>query len=153
MNPTTTKAVPLLITHFIMCLSLLIIPGTVFAEDKKAERTESKQYKLITRPPIRSLPLYEVEQTHILSNQAIIVQSGPSRGYLLTLKEPCEGLQVDGVISITNTVGSIEAGFDSVIEGLTRRYCLIDKIYPLATPEEIKKAQAEEEASKAAAKK
>jgi hypothetical protein len=144
MLPNINKALSQSVAPLIASILLLGAATVVSAETKKAPRAESKQYKLITRPPVRSIPVIDIEQTHILSNQAIIVESGPERGYLLTLQRPCEQLQADGVISFTNTLGAVEAGFDSVVEGETRQFCLIDKIYPLATPAEIKKAQAEQ---------
>lgn len=140
------------------CLAMTIVipmlmPSHLLAADKasKAPSHETaKQYKLITRAPIRSLPLYEIQDTSALSDQAIIASSGPSHSYLLTLKEACPGLMQHEAILITNTVGSVEAGFDQVIVGPERQRCLIDKIYPLASQKDIDKAKAREKAAAAA---
>ena len=129
----------------ILALAYLLATGSALAgkDETARQQGEPKQFKLITRPAIRSLPLFEIEdgQTSALSKQAIVIQASPSHAYLLTLSRACPGLMMGDGIMITNTAGEIEAGFDEVIVGPERERCPIDKIYPIATPKEIEAAE------------
>lgn len=124
-------------------IALLGLPLLAFSEtaDENADKQRVEtEFKLITKKPIRSLPLFRIEQTSALSEHALLVKSGPSHSYLITLRNACPGLKMNEAISITNTAGEVEAGFDQIIVGREREHCFIDKIYPIATPKEIEEA-------------
>jgi hypothetical protein len=50
-----------------------------------------------------------------LGRDALIVWTSPSKAYLVQLRRPSHGLRFATQIGITSTVGTVSAGFDSVI--------------------------------------
>lgn len=128
----------------VLAVSVYAIDGMAAEKDKsKLPPGEPQQFKLITKQPIRALPLFEMEdaQTSALGDQAIVVQASPTHAYLFTLSRACPGLNMGDGILITNTAGEIEAGFDEVIVGPERERCPIDKIYPIANQRDIEAAE------------
>jgi len=70
-----------------------------------------------------------------LNDQALVVWNSHSRGHLLEFRSRCPGLSFAQNISITNSFGTVNARFDSVIPrsaaGTPGSSCRITRIRPL----------------------
>jgi len=94
-------------------------------------------YRAHSGAPIMSFRLERMtgmQQWTPLGDQALAVWSSASRGHLLELRNRCPGMLSAGGISITNSLGNVNARMDSVVPrmvGASNRGCRIDSIRPI----------------------
>jgi len=89
-------------------------------------------------PPVASFQLARfVRQTQWtpLGDRALAVWTSPSRGHLLELRGRCTGLSIAHTVQITNSFGTVNARWDSVIPRTASvampQSCRIIRIRPL----------------------
>jgi hypothetical protein len=64
-----------------------------------------------------------------LSQSELVIWTSLNVAYLLTVAQPCIGLQFTSRIGISSTTGSVERGLDSVL--VDRQRCQITEIRPV----------------------
>ncbi|HUH37575.1 MAG TPA: DUF6491 family protein [Spongiibacteraceae bacterium] len=86
---------------------------------------------------VRDIQNYRLNGWNHLDSKHIIIDTGPSRRYLVSLRVPCHELSAVETIGFTNTAGQLTK-FDSIrlkdSAGI-RRECPIDAIYTLEKTE------------------
>ncbi len=128
----------------ILALSSLVMLTACTQAPTKAptspdELASQKGYTL--GEPVDKIMNYKIDGWNYINAQALIINSGPSRNYLLTLKRRCPDLSGQEVIASTSTGSSMQAGFDAIIvkhdnmgnllNSSDTEKCYIDKIYKL----------------------
>lgn len=91
--------------------------------------------------PVDKIMNYKINGWNYINSQALIINSGPSRNFLITLKRRCYDLSGQEVIASTSTGSAMRAGFDAIIvkrdsmgnllDAADTDKCYIDKIYKL----------------------
>lgn len=93
-------------------------------------------YRAHAGAPVMSFRLDRMtgmQQWTPLGDQALAVWSSGSRGHLLELRNRCPSMLSAGGISITNSLGNVNARMDSVVPRTAgmRTSCRIDSIRPI----------------------
>lgn len=70
-----------------------------------------------------------VDQWQSLSPMKLVIWTGVSRAYLLTMRAPCTGLEFQKAIVVTSTNNIIDVHFDSV--RFERQVCYLSEIRPV----------------------
>jgi len=103
-------------------------------------KLEQKGY--LIGEPVDRIHNYRLNGWNDVDRYNVIIRTGPSRRYLVTLKNPCTGLTSAETIAFKTTTGSLTK-FDSLqvrgSPGFVER-CLIDSLHKL---EKIEKAAVE----------
>lgn len=120
---------------------LLMLAGTMAAGCATGPTLTREQrlalYREHAGAPVMSFRLDRMtgmQQWTPLGDQALAVWSSASRGHLLELRNRCPGMLSAGGISITNSLGNVNARMDSVVPrmvGASNRGCRIDSIRPI----------------------
>lgn len=86
---------------------------------------------------IRDIQNYRLNGWNYLDSKHLIIDTGPSQRYLVSLRIPCHELSTVETIGFTNTAGQLTK-FDSILlrdSAGIRRDCPIDNIYKLEKTE------------------
>ena len=84
------------------------------------------------QPPVQSVPNYSVEGWHELDAQHIIVETGTSTDYLITLAGACDALDSAVTIGFSSVNGSLQLSDDLIIHQVESNYrCPLQAINPL----------------------
>ncbi len=70
-----------------------------------------------------------IDRWQALSENKIAIWTSVNRAYLLTLDEPCSGLEFQHTIGISSTNSTVHRRFDKV--EFERRVCFIEQIRPI----------------------
>jgi len=76
------------------------------------EQLQKRDYEIVK--PVERIQNYNLMGWNSLDRNHLIIQSAPSRAYLVTFKRPCYNLRSAETIGITNTAGTVTL-FDSVL--------------------------------------
>ena len=80
--------------------------------------------------PIERIRAFQgVDQWQALSPLKLVIWTGVSRAYLLTMRAPCSGLEFQKAIAITSTNNIIDVQFDSV--RFEQQVCHLSEIRPV----------------------
>ena len=80
--------------------------------------------------PIERIRAFQgVDQWQALSPLKLVIWTGVSRAYLLTMRAPCTGLEYQEAIAITSTNNIIDVHFDSV--RFEQQVCHLSEIRPV----------------------
>lgn len=96
------------------------------------QKLEQKRYSL--GEPVERIRDYRLTGWNSVDDEHLIIHTGPSRSYLLTLRTPCHNLRSAEDIALSTTVGSLTR-LDKVIvrsrpDGFTE-HCLIEEMNEL----------------------
>jgi len=85
------------------------------------------------RAPVRSIEsANQISGWEQVDNQHVVLRFSPQDQYLLTLRNPCLGLNWGRNVGVTMSNNTIWAGFDAItVDG---NQCEIETIHPLGTP-------------------
>lgn len=97
-----------------------------------AQRLEQKSYRL--GEPVERIRDYRITGWNTVDDDHLIIHTGPSDSYLLTLRWPCHNLRTAEHIAVSTTVGNLTR-LDKVIvrsfpDGFTE-HCPIDAMHTL----------------------
>ena len=80
--------------------------------------------------PIERIRAFQgVDQWQALSPLKLVIWTGVSRAYLLTMRAPCSGLEFQKAIGVTSTNSIIDVHFDSV--RFEQQVCHLSEIRPV----------------------
>ena len=80
--------------------------------------------------PIERIRAFQgVDQWQALSPLKLVIWTGVSRAYLLTMRAPCSGLEYQEAIAITSSNNIIDVQFDSV--RFEQQVCHLSEIRPV----------------------
>lgn len=89
--------------------------------------------------PVSEIIRYNLMGWEAVDNQSLILQTAPSKNYLIVLRRPAENLMYSESISISHTGDMVKPGFDEVTvfsSPFSDNY-VIDKIYKLENRDQI----------------
>lgn len=75
---------------------------------------ESEKYTFPELPTVQRILDYRLQSWNVIDRRSLIVQTGPSRFYLLILSQPNADLPFSENVIISSTAGSVEVGLDTV---------------------------------------
>ena len=100
-------------------------------QDTIAQKLQQRGY--VQGEQIEDIQNYRLSGWHYVDDEHLIVETEPSRDYLITLRFPCHELMGVEDIGFSNTVGRLTK-FDSVVvkshTGMQRE-CAIESLYKL----------------------
>lgn len=115
-------------------LAIALLAGC--ATNNRAERqaTRLALYEAHAGEPVRSIRTFRWDRYEVLGDSAIALWASPRRGWLVSLRKPCIGIDSTRLIAIEQTSPSLYARFDRIVfrtfSGVDER-CMIETIRPV----------------------
>ncbi len=117
---------------------LVLVVGMLAAcaTNNRAERLAARLalYEAHAGEPVRSIRTFRWDRYEVLGDSAIALWASPRRGWLVTLRKPCIGIDNTRLIGIEQTTPSLYARFDRILfrtfSGIDER-CMIETIRPI----------------------
>ena len=115
-------------------LALLLTPAQVHAADKPGDlAAKLARQKLEQGEVVKSIANYKLDGWSYIDSRHLVIHTGPSTHYLISLLRSCPDLSSTENIAFTSTVNQLTK-FDKLIvrsAGGIRQQCPIEQIYTL----------------------
>ena len=99
----------------------------------------NEKYVFPDLPVVKRILNYRLQSWNVIDRQSLIVQTGPSRYFLLILQQPNMDLPFSENILISSTAGTVESGLDTVSAAKSPMIkTSIERIYELRGQEQLK---------------
>lgn len=99
----------------------------------------NEKYVFPDLPGVKSILNYRLQSWNVIDSQSLIVQTGPSRYFLLILQQANMDLPFSENILISSTAGTVESGLDTVSAAQSPMIkTAIERIYELRGQEQLK---------------
>lgn len=107
---------------------------------REREARALAEYEAAAGDPVDSFWFQRLHSWESLGEDRLLVRSGPSKAFLLTVERPCTELPWANSIALTSSTSSVHAKFDNVLVGQQR--CRITEIRPV-DESAVRRARAE----------
>ena len=114
----------------VLGLLLAVSACTSTASYFERQEAELARFEKHASEPIERIKAFQgVDQWQALSPLKLVIWTGVSRAYLLTMRAPCSGLEFQKAIVVTSTNNIIDVHFDSV--RFEQQVCFLTEIRPV----------------------
>ena len=114
----------------VLGLLLAVSACTSTASYLERQEAELARFEKHAGEPIERIKAFQgVDQWQALSPLKLVIWTGVSRAYLLTMRAPCSGLEFQKAIVVTSTNNIIDVHFDSV--RFEQQVCFLSEIRPV----------------------
>ncbi len=113
------------------CCLAVAMPSAQALEQDLLDKLEKRNFEV--GQPVDRIQNYRINGWNSIDRRNLIFNAGASRNFLITLRNPCDGLRSSETLAFSSTVNSVTNKDRVVVRGSGGfiERCLIDEMYEL----------------------
>ena len=122
---------PVLLRFVLVIVSLLVL-GACAADGRgprQRELARLERFERFAGPPVDSFRFWQMDRWESLGPDSVAIWTRPNEAWLLTVRQPCHGLEFAMAIGLSSTVNRVSRLHDEV--RFEQQRCRIEQIRPI----------------------